>query len=247
MYFEITSAQNEKIKAAKKAISDGKDGGVILIEGEKPVWDAVSNGILPRFIFSSEKNERSNALAKDNTVYFVPPFIMEKIADTRTPQSLCMIAERPCAPEILPDGRYILCENIQDPKNLGAMIRTADAFGIKGMLLIGSTADEFSPKATRGAMGSNLYLPIKRIDYGELSELKKRFSVYGTVLNERAVPLGNTEIDKNAIIAIGNEGKGLTEKLLTLCDKSLYIPMRGRAQSLNAGVAAAVIMWEISK
>ncbi len=247
MYFEITSAQNDKIKSAKKAISEGKQSGVMLIEGEKPVCDAVANGITPEYIFCSEKNEKSNMLAKDHTVYLVPPFIMEKIADTRTPQSLCMIAARPAPPDALPDGRYVLCENIQDPKNLGAMIRTADAFGIKGVLLVGSTADEFSPKTTRGAMGSNLYIPIKRIDYDELSTLKSRFTVCGTVLNEKAVALDKTELDKNMIIAIGNEGSGLTDKLLLLCDKSLYIPMKGRAQSLNAGVAAAVIMWEISK
>lgn len=247
MYLEITSAQNERIKSVKKSIAEGKDSGVMLIEGEKPVWDAVSNGIAPEYIFSSEKSERVNALAKDNTVYLVPPFIMEKITDTRTPQSLCMIARRPEPPKELPGGRYILCENIQDPKNLGAMIRTADAFGLKGMLLLGSSADEFSPKTTRGAMGSNLYLPIKRIDYAELSALKERFTVCATVLNERAVPLGKTELSENMIIAIGNEGNGLSDELIALCDKSIYIPMKGRAQSLNAGVAAAVIMWEISK
>ena len=247
LYFEITSATNEKIKSAKKLLANGKEEGVMLVEGEKPVFDAIKNGLASVAVFCSKKTEKTDFIAKNHTVYFVPPFIMEKITDTKTPQSLCMLAKRPEYTESIKSGRWVLCENIQDPKNLGAMIRTADAVGLKGVLLLGNNADEFSPKATRGAMGSNLYLPVLKLSYDELKALKKDFALYATVLDEKAVSLSEISFEENAIIAIGNEGQGLSEKLVSLCDKTVYIPMKGRAQSLNASVAAAIIMWEISK
>ena len=247
MYIELTSAANEKVKAAKKAVADGRGSGLMLIEGKKPVTDAFKNGVVPAMVFSSEKTAATDKMADAFDVFLVPPYIMEKICDTRTPQSLCMLAKRPAHGGSLKDGRYLLCESLQDPKNLGAVVRTADALGMSGVILSGSSADPYSPKATRGAMGSNLYLPVYELGLKDIASLKSRFKIFGAVLDEKARPIDETDLTGNIIVAVGNEGAGLTSELIALCDGAVYIPMKGRAQSLNASVAAALIMWEITK
>lgn len=140
----------------------------------------------------------------------------------------------------------IVLENVQDPGNVGTVLRTADAFGIDLVALCGTCADPYSPKTVRASMGAIFRQSIALCTADTLPAALGGLPMYGAALHTdsrdiRSLPAGGKAI------AVGNEGRGLTEKLLSLCEGTVVIPMRPCAESLNAGVAAAVAMWEMKR
>lgn len=154
--------------------------------------------------------------------------------------------------QILPPagGRVLLCESLRDPGNVGTVIRTAFAFGIDWLILSDDCADLYNPKVLRGAMGTLFSQRILRVDDMAVTVEKMRASgrrVYAAALDENAQRLGRFGFAPGDCAVIGNEGHGLSERVLNACDASVYIPMAGDAESLNASVAAAVLMWEMCR
>ena len=140
---------------------------------------------------------------------------------------------------------YIYCDHLQDPGNLGTVIRTADAAGAGGVLLSEGCADLYSPKTVRASMGSFFYINVMT-DVGEetLKEYAdKGFAIYGGALHSDSIPYTEADFTKPCIIVIGNEANGISGGVLRLC-RCVKIPIMGKAESLNAGVAAAVLMYE---
>lgn len=148
-------------------------------------------------------------------------------------------------PEALLRNALIL-ENVQDPGNVGTVIRTANAFGIDAVILVGACADVYSPKTVRSTMGAIFRQTLIRTDPDGLSAIlkKNRLPLYGAVLSPRAESILKKNISR-AAVAVGSEGNGLSEKLISLCDGEIIIPMEPDSESLNAAVAASVIMWEM--
>ena len=152
---------------------------------------------------------------------------------------------------LAPDGgRILLCESLRDPGNVGTVIRTAFAFGIDLLVLSGDCADLYNPKVLRGAMGTLFSQRILRVDdlaglIGQMRASGRR--VYAAALDESALQLGSFAFGAGDCAVIGNEGHGLSSGVLQACDASVYIPMAGDAESLNASVAAAVLMWEMCR
>ena len=145
------------------------------------------------------------------------------------------------------NGKYIAAESIQNPSNLGAIARTAEALGISG-LIVGGGCDIYNPKAQRAAMGSLLRLPVitadNLIDY--LLSLKEQgFRVFGTVPDREAKAVTSVDFNAPCVSVIGNEANGLSDEILKICTDRITVPMAGRAESLNASTAAAIIMWEM--
>ena len=152
--------------------------------------------------------------------------------------------------EINAEGKYLALENTQDPANLGAMARTAEALGIDGLIVSSVGCDPYSPKAQRAAMGSLLRLPVIKADnFTEyLTGLKGRgMRLYAAVLYGNDTLLGDHPFGSGSIVMIGNEGNGLTAGAAALADERLKIPMKGRAESLNAATAAAIILWKMTE
>ena len=146
------------------------------------------------------------------------------------------------------EGKYIALENIQDPSNLGAICRTAEALGVDGAILSGC-CDRYSPKVQRGAMGSLLRLNI--IDCDNLRELlvslgEKGMKLYATTPDDTAQKITECDMSGGVVAVIGNEGNGVTDEVFSVCEK-VTIPMLGRAESLNASMAAAITMWEMMR
>ena len=145
-------------------------------------------------------------------------------------------------------GRILLAENMQDPGNVGTMIRTAAAFGFDGVLLAGACADPWGPKAVRASMGA-----VFRLTVWEETDTEKAAAllhgagipVYAAALSEENLTAGRFPFPDALALAIGNEGHGLSETLLRAADKVVRIPMAPGAESLNAAAAAAVLMWEV--
>lgn len=144
--------------------------------------------------------------------------------------------------------RAIVLENLQDPGNVGTVIRTANAFNIDAVILVGACADLYNPKTVRASMGAIFRQRVLTMSIQELDELtqKQALPLFGAALSDKAADLRNIEIHR-AAVAIGSEGRGLSKELLDICGGKIIIPMNPESESLNAAVAASVIMWEMSR
>lgn len=148
------------------------------------------------------------------------------------------------------NGRYMALENIQDPGNLGAVLRTADAFGLDGVLLSESCADFYSPKVLRSTMGAAFRVPVLLCpDMAELlAELGEMgMQTYAAALDENACDVRGVSFAAGCVAVVGNEGNGLRPETIAACRHTVVIPMAGAAESLNAAVAAGILMWEMTK
>ena len=239
----ITSRSNERVKSAR-ALQDAKarrETGLHLVEGDKLVSDAIESGARVRAVFA-----REGAVGFDGIeTITVSDSVMEAISSAKTPQNLCAVAETPktVCPEEYPEGLVIVLDRLQDPGNVGTIIRTADALGAACVLLSPDSADPFSPKALRAAMGSTYHLPvfIGALN-GELPRLREQgfTCVCGHLRGSETLPA----ITRRTALVIGSEGQGVSDETAAQC--TLYrMPMRGRAESLNAAVFAALMMQTI--
>lgn len=145
-------------------------------------------------------------------------------------------------------GNAVILENVQDPGNVGTVIRTANAFGIGAVLLVGACADLYNPKTVRATMGAIFRQRVWQMGAEEMKALlgENGLPLYGAALSDRAEDIRRLEL-RRAAVAIGSEGNGLSRELLAMCDGQVIIPMQPDSESLNAGVAASVIMWEMTR
>ncbi len=239
----ITSRSNERVKAAR-ALQEAKarrEQGLHLIEGDKLVSDAIESGARVRTVFAREGAKAFDGI---ETVT-VSDSVMEAIASAKTPQNLCAVVETPdCAvPEAFHDGLWIALDRLQDPGNLGTILRTADALGASGVLLSPDCADPFSPKALRAAMGSTYHLPIAiGALVPTLTEMRRQgfVCICGHLKGSETLPA----FARRAVLVVGNEGRGVSEETAAVCER-YRMPMKGRAESLNAAVFAALMMQTI--
>ena len=257
---KITSRNNEKIKNVAKLCSDSsyrKKTGMFFLEGLRLCCDAAENGICPAEVFVTEtamekySSELSVLMSSCDNVFVITDEIASKISDTKNSQGVFCICKTldkfSNIDKINYNGIYIAMENIQTPDNLGAAARTAEALGLDGMIISGG-CDIYNPKALRASMGSLL-----RIDVYSVSDLPcflancnaSGMNTYAAVPDSCALPVTQIDKSKGIICAVGNEGNGLTEKTISACTDSITIPMKGRAESLNAAAAACMIMWEM--
>ena len=177
----------------------------------------------------------------------VPEDIMSSISPVKTPQGVLFTCRLPQAPlpRSLTGRRYVLLDGVQDPGNVGTILRTLDAFDADGLLLTGGCADPYGWKAVRSSMGAVFRRPIYFGSPEELAALLHRsdLPLYGAALREDTVDARQADYTR-CVLAIGSEGRGLSREVLDLCDQTIRIPMSDRCESLNAAIAAAVLLWE---
>lgn len=177
----------------------------------------------------------------------VPGDVMKSISPMEAPQGALFTARLPdtALPERLEGRRYLVLEGVQDPGNVGTILRTADAFWADGIILLPGCADLYSPKTVRASMGAVFRCPAWN---GTLEQLLPLLNcaglpLLGAALRADTVDARETDLSRAAIL-IGSEGRGLSEAALAACDRTIRIPMRERCESLNAAVAAATLLWE---
>lgn len=177
----------------------------------------------------------------------VPEDVMASISPVKAPQGVLFTCRLPQAPlpRSLTGRRYVLLDGVQDPGNVGTILRTLDAFDADGLLLTGGCADPYGWKAVRSSMGAVFRRPIYSGTPEELAALLHRsdLSLYGAALREDTVDARQADYTR-CVLAIGSEGRGLSREVLDLCDQTIRIPMSDRCESLNAAIAAAVLLWE---
>ena len=255
---ELTSRDNPLVKEMAKLFSDAKfrrKSGRFAIEGARLCEDAARSGVVvTAALATASAMERYasqwacvSGVAK--TVYIVSDAVAKHLSDTDAPQGifcLCEATERDVP--VLPDGVYLALEDMQDPGNLGTVIRTAEAFGVDGILLSKGCCDRYNPKVLRASMGGVFRLPMRVCDdlTAELRLLSETMPVLACVVDADADPV--MTVPKNGAVAvIGNEGNGLTAEAVAACNRRITIPMAGRAESLNASMAAGVVLWELCR
>ena len=174
--------------------------------------------------------------------------LMRSVSPMETPQGALFTVALPETklPETLAGKHYLVLDGVQDPGNVGTILRTADAFECDGVFLVNACADLFNPKTARATMGAIFRREAYSVTPEELFALLSKSGVplYGTALREDTVPLSDANLSK-AAVAIGSEGRGLSQQMLDECAKTLKIPMSPRCESLNAAIAATVVLWEM--
>ncbi len=257
----ITSKDNGAVKKAAKLMSSAhyrREESLFCLEGVRLVEDAHLSGYEFDALFFTEKAETlygdliHKIQTKSDSAYKVTEEVFEKISDTVSPQGILAVVKMPAETElkINKKGMYIALENTQDPANLGAIVRTAEALGIDGIIVSAGGCDPYSPKSERAAMGSLLRLPvIKANDFlSLLADLKKSgMEIIATVPRGQDAVLGEYKFKEGSVVLIGNEGNGLTDEAIRLANKKLTVKMAGRNESLNASAAAAIFIWEMMK
>ncbi len=248
---EIVSRSNSLVKTVRSLASKkGRDKeGLHLVEGEKLVKEAVISSMVLVDGFIEGEHILYEAIIEGSgaNLHHVNRSVMEALTNTVTPPRICATVKTPSLsmPDSFSPGLYIALDDIQDPGNLGTIIRTADAMGASGVFLSPACADPYSPKSIRAAMGSTYHLPIYQTNLNDaLQKLKGEGFVLlcGHLQGEEVLP----PLTDRCVIVIGNEGNGVAVENAALC--ALYrLPMQGRAESLNASIAAALVMHEVSK
>ena len=178
--------------------------------------------------------------------------VFTKISQTVNPQGVALVIREPQIRADFPfnnDGKdiYLVLENTQDPGNLGTMIRTADAFGMTAVIVSPTTCDPYNDKVIRATMGSVWHIPIIRKTMAECFEFFENAKIGTLATHLKGSELGNGDLKLPCAFFIGNEGDGLTDETSSRCSKLVKIPMKGKAESLNAAVAASIIGYELSK
>ncbi len=238
----IHSRQNELIKRFISLGSDGKarqESGEYLCAGETMLQEAIATGAEITCVLALE--ERPGLPSRT-----VTPALLKAVSPLQNSSGpVFSVRMRPLPPpETL--QRVMVLENVQDPGNVGTVLRTADAFGIDLVALCGACADPYNPKTVRATMGAVFRQPVVKTTLSDLETLLGGLPLYGAALSPEAVDIRQLPPPPVAV-AVGNEGRGLSPELLALCRGQTVIPMRPCAESLNAAVAASVAMWEMTR
>jgi len=220
--------------------------GEFLCDGLKLLEDAVRSGAEITAVLTAASLPFSQH--GDTVVYQTEQELIESISPLSNAQEVLFSCRTPAKKELREiSGLYILLDGVQDPGNVGAIIRTANAFNTGGVILTGDCADPYNPKSVRASMGAIFRQSIFELSIQEISLLKdKGAGIIGAAKRETAIDIRKLN-PGDAIIAIGNEGRGLSDAVTVLCDGFVMIPINPECESLNAAVAAAVIMWEAGK
>lgn len=192
----------------------------------------------------SDTVKRLCAACRDS--FCITEELAEYISDTKSSQGLFAASEMTW--KCIPDSakKLVVLDGVQDPGNVGTVIRTAEALGFDGLIFTGACADVFSPKVLRSSMGSALRMPMEEVSREKLKDKLSGFAAYAAMLDDTAARLGEERFPEKTAVIIGSEGAGVSAEAAELCEKKLYIPISG-AESLNAAAAAAIILWEISE
>ena len=254
----LTSRSNERVRlaaAVSKSAKARRENGLFFLEGARLCGDAAASGTVVSLCLYTDAAAEKYAdtlravLSCAREAYRITPELSDHLGQTEHPQGVfCLCEMREMTASIDPRGKYMAFSALQNPDNLGAFSRTAEALGISGLVLEGG-CDVYNPKALRASMGSLLRLPVLRVDdmYAFLADCREAgMRTYASTPDSAALPVTAADFSGGTVCVVGNEGAGLSDALLTSCTP-LTIPMAGRAESFNAAAAAAILAWEMAK
>ena len=261
----ITSTSNPRIRRVvqlQKQAKARREAGVFVVEGRKMCAEAPTDRVVEVYLSESYEKEHGSAKQPDrilpergqSCVEVVSDAVFRTISDTKTPQGILAVVKqsRVTLEQILAapgPAHLIVLENLQDPGNLGTILRTAEGAGVTGIILSEDTVDIYNPKVIRSTMGSLYRVPFCTVpDVKEtVRELKQRgICCYAAAL-QKSMDYTEPDYRKPTAFLIGNEGNGLSEAAVAAADRAIRIPMEGRVESLNASIAAGLLMYEVHR
>lgn len=254
----ITSKDNRNIKLYRKLLTGKKyrrETGLFTLEGIRLISDAAKENAELHSVFVTEDcadrlSQQGEALDFPEA-FLISDELAESMADTDNTQgifAICKALDKPnFSDTIRTGGRYILLHSVQDPGNLGTIIRTADAMGVDAVFL-SECCDLYNPKTVRSTMGSIFRVRVSEVPFGEVFPMfeQKGVPTFAAVIEPSAVSLTDCDFSKGGAALIGNEGNGLPKEISDMCSVKTTIKMQGSVNSLNAAMAAGIIMWELT-
>ena len=243
----ITSKANSVVKNAKKLHQKKYRKSSYLIEGWHLFDEALQAGAKIEKIFALA--EYGDKLVDYPQTVFVTEEILFDLADSQTPQGIVAIVQK--EEEQLPDltsGKYLFLEDVQDPGNVGTMIRTADAAGFSGVIVSSKSADIYSLKTLRSMQGSHFHLTIYRMSVEAFVEEAKKsdLPILATTLSQNSKDYRELARLEDFALVMGNEGQGISPFMTEQADQLVHITMKGQAESLNVAIAAGILMFYLS-
>jgi RNA methyltransferase, TrmH family len=256
----VSSHQNALVKNLRKALSQGEPTaeGYLAIEGARMIEEAIRSGLCFQAVFFSEAGSAHATrllpqIGSQVEVLLLPDEVFLSAVSTESPQGVAALVKlRPHKFEDLlesaPDSLLVGIAGIQDPGNLGTIIRSAEAFGARAVLLGEKTVSPFNPKTVRGSAGSLLRQPLLRVKLGEsITALKQQGVKVLATSSHKGKPLHEADFTGAAMIVVGNEGAGVPQEILSQADELVTIPHSARVESLNAGIAASILLYEAAR
>jgi len=252
---EITSVHNPQVQMLRdlQKAKNRREAGLFLAESVKMVREALELGLCRTLVVETKRREDHAQLIElaqqgGCEVLLVTAAIMQAISEQKTPQGVLCTVQIPAEPDPLGGRLIVAMDGVQDPGNVGTILRTADAAGFDGALLSGACADLYGSKTLRATMGSVFRVPVRRVSDlpAALEALKAEgYAIVATELGG-ADFYANCPHDK-AVLVIGSEGRGVSQEVRDAATHHLALPMRGGAESLNAAVAAGIMIYEMAR
>ncbi len=250
----ITSTHNPKLKIVRALLGRSKErreAGAFVVEGVRLVEEAVNGNWGIRFVLFDETLSERGGLqvevlrSRGVDVEEVSASLMKSLSETETPQGVLAVLEFSQLP--LPDSpTFILIpDQIRDPGNLGTLLRSAAAAGAQAVILPPDTTDAFAPKVVRSGMGAHFRLPIRSMSWDEIEKTLKAAGLKVMIADMDGQPYFSTDLRQPVALVIGSEADGASESARKLADGKISIPMSGSIESLNAGAAGSVLMFEV--
>lgn len=250
----ITSNQNSKVKLVRALLGRAKErreAGIFVVEGVRLVEEAVKGGWRFETVLYDEslsdrgKSQVESLKSKGIDVEEVSTDLMKLLSETETPQGILAILEITNLP--IPDlPNFILIpDQIRDPGNLGTLLRSAAATGVQAVLLPPETTDAFAPKVLRAGMGAHFRVPIRETGWEEIQNVCKLSGLQVLVADMNGKSCWETDLRQPLALIVGGEAEGASEQARQLANEKISIPMAGNVESLNAGVAGSVLMFEV--
>lgn len=266
----ITSRKSPVVRDAASLLQKAEkrsEAGLFMAEGARLCADAAGSGTKIAACFFTENVQKKygaylNAVLKTaERAYCIEEHIAPLLSDTKNPQGIFCVCRMPArTADGLPVGaepdnpgsrRMLVLENVQDPSNMGNVLRTAEALGVRHLALVGACCDLYAPKVLRGSMGAVFRLGVRQFSDATscLSVLNgEKITSLAAVPDSAATPITSIPFETGSwAVWIGNEGNGLTAQAIAGCHDRVTIPMRGRAESFNASTAAAIVLWEMMR
>lgn len=249
----IESAHNPKIQRVIKLLKRSRERrktGLYVLEGVRLVEEAYQSGMMPESVFyQPELDERGQQLVSGFKTARVPvwevsPNVMQKMSGTETPQGLLAIMPMQSCPLPQQASLLVVLDGISDPGNMGTILRTSLAFGADAILLTPGCVDIYAPKVVRAGMGAHLRLPVHSVAWSDLADILSSFNI---ILAEANAPkiIADLDLRQPVALVIGSEAHGLSKQARNLGGTPARIPMPGNMESLNAAIAASVMLYEV--
>ena len=243
----ITSKANSVVKNAKKLHQKKYRKSTYLIEGWHLFEEAVQAGVTIEKVFALE-SYRDQLVAFPQTIWVSEEILLD-LADSQTPQGIVAVVQKEEVGQVdFSQGKFLFLEDVQDPGNVGTIIRTADAAGFTGVIVSDKSADIYSLKTLRSMQGSHFHLPIYRMSSQALLKETKEagIPVLATTLSKDSVDYRELSPIENFVLVMGNEGQGISPLMAESADQLVHISMKGQAESLNVAVAAGILIFHLS-